>query len=482
MFGAIPVDEGLVEFRVWTPNARTVSVLGQELEHEGGGVFAGRLEAEPGADYRYVLDGRDAWPDPCSRCQPEGVRGPSRVVDTSAFSIRPGPELGASLIYELHVGTFSPEGTFDAAIPRLAALAEAGITAIEVLPIATFPGNRGWGYDGIYVSAPHPAYGGPEGFARLVDAAHAAGLAVILDVVYNHVGPGREALEAFGPYFSRGSTPWGPALDFAIPAVREWALQSAELWARDYKVDGLRLDAVGAIGDESPVHVLEELRQRLAGALLISEAAVGDLRPIRDWGHDAQWADDFHHALHALLTGERDGYYARYGRLEQLAAAFERPEGRRLVACGQNHDQIGNRAAGDRLTPKQHRLALAATLFARQTPLVFQGEEYGETRPFQFFTDHLDERVAAAARTGRRREFASFAGFDGELPDPQAEEAFLRSKLDPQPPADWFRRLVALRRELPDELETELDGRRLIVRRGPHALTLDFERLTAELA
>ena len=349
------------------------------------------------------------------------------------------------------------------------------------MPIATFPGERGWGYDGLYTFAPQPAYGGPEGFARLVDAAHAAGLGVVLDVVYNHVGPGDEALEAFGPYFTtRYETFWGKALDYSQRAVREWAVQNAELWIRDYKVDGLRLDAVHAIfDDESPVHVCAELKQRVGDAIVTSETEIGDRRPIEEWGHDAEWQDALHHALHALLTGERDGYYAPFGSIEDVARELRRAEPRSVV-CAQNHDQVGNRAAGDRLTPEQDRMALSAVLFSRAIPLVFMGEEYGETRPFQFFTDHIDPFIAAATREGRKQEFAHFAGFEGEVPDPQDEQTFLRSKLEPGPAVDWFREAVALRRELPDELEVEVDGPRLRARRGARMLVLDFDALTVE--
>jgi maltooligosyltrehalose trehalohydrolase len=451
VFGATPLDEGLVEFRVWAPRAKRVSVLGQELSEEDDGVFAGRVEAAPGDDYRYRLDDGAEWPDPCSRCQPEGVRGPSRIVDTRRFDIRPGPKLGLDglVIYELHVGTFTPEGTFDAAIPRLEALRDAGLTAVELMPVATFPGNRGWGYDGLYTWAPHPAYGGPDGLARFVDAAHAAGLAVLLDVVYNHVGPGDEALDAFGPYFTtRHETFWGKAIDYTQRGVREWAIQNAELWTRDYKIDGLRLDAVHAIfDDESPVHVLRELRDRVGG-LLISETEPGDMRPTEEWGHDAQWADALHHELHVLLTGEREGYYAGYGTLKGLERELER-SAPRFVACAQNHDQVGNRALGDRLPPDQDRIALLVVLLSRDTPLVFMGEEYGETRPFQFFTDHIDPRIAEATREGRKQEFAAWASFAGEdVPDPQARETFERSKLDWRPAEQWFRDALALRKSL----------------------------------
>jgi maltooligosyltrehalose trehalohydrolase len=481
MLGAIPRGCGLVDFSVWAPNARSVSVLGRELDPGDDGIYSGTVETQPGDDYTYRLDGGEEWPDPCSRFQPEGVRGPSRVVDTAAFEIRPGPKLDELVLYELHLGAFSEQGTFDGAVARLPELAAAGITAIEVMPIATFPGNRGWGYDGLYTFAPHPAYGGPEGFARLVDAAHAAGLGVILDVVYNHVGPGDEALEAFGPYFTtRYETFWGKAIDYSQRAVREWAIQNAELWISDYKVDGLRLDAVHSIfDDESPVHVCAELKQRVGDAIVTSEMEIGDLRPIEEWGHDAQWADSLHHVLHALLTGERDGYYEPFGSIEDVGRELRRAEPR-FVVCAQNHDQVGNRAVGDRLTPEQDRVALSAVLFSRAIPLVFMGEEYRETRPFQFFTDHIDPFIADATREGRKKEFERFRGFDGEVPDPQAEETFLHSKLDPKPVEDWFCEAVALRRVLPDELEVEVDGPLLRARRGPHTLTLDFDALTVE--
>ena len=486
MLGATPLGEGLVEFRVWAPRAGSVSVLGQELAPETDGVFAGRVEAHAGDDYRYRLDGAAEWPDPCSRFQPEGVRGPSRIVDTREFDIRPGPQLSIDelVLYELHVGTFTPGGTFDTAIPHLAALRDAGITAVELMPVATFPGNRGWGYDGLYTWAPHPAYDGPAGLARFVDAAHAVGLAVLLDVVYNHVGPGDEALSAFGPYFTtRHETFWGKAIDYTLRPVREWAIQNAELWTRDYKVDGLRLDAVHAIfDDESPVHVLRELRERVGG-IVISETEPDDLRPTAQWGHDAQWADALHHELHVLLTGEHEGYYAQYGTIEGLKRELER-SAPRFVGCAQNHDQVGNRAIGDRLTPEQDRVALTTVLFSRDTPLVFMGEEYGETRPFQFFTDHIDPFIADATREGRKREFADWASFAGEdVPDPQARETFERSKLHLAPAAPWFRDAVALRDELPHELAVEILGtRRIAIHRGAYTLTVDFDAVTAELS
>ena len=498
--GATPLDDGLVEFRVWAPRARAVAVevpTGRhDLEEAGDGFWAGSAPAEAGDGYRFVLDGGDAWPDPCSRSQPEGVRGPSRVVDTADFEITAGPGLALEdlVLYELHVGTFTPEGTFDAAIGRLAALRELGVTAIELMPVATFPGRRGWGYDGLYTSAPHPAYGGPEGLARLVDAAHREGLAVFLDVVYNHVGPGNEALTAFGPYFTDrwGQTPWGDALDYEQPGVREWALQNAELWVRDYRVDGLRLDAVHAVYDGSERHVLTELAERVRAAsphaLVISEMGPDDFRPLREWGHDGMWLDNLHHVLHVALTGEQEGYYAEFdGSMAQIERELRRPEGPQLVVCAQNHDQVGNRALGDRLPPRELRVAQAVVLFSPFTPLLFQGEEYAERNPFQFFTDHIDPFIADATREGRRREFEAFTGFGEEVPDPQAEETFLASRLDPSAGDEEHRafvaRLLRLRRELPRELDVRADeeARTLELRRGDATLRVDFRALTVDL-
>ncbi len=494
--GATPLAGGRTAFAVWAPAASSVAV---RLEHDhplapvGGGIWAGEAPAAPGDDYRFVLDGGGAWPDPCSRRQPEGVRGPSQVVDTDAFAIAPGPGLSLDelVLYELHVGTFSEAGTFEGVIPRLAGLRELGVTAIELMPVATFPGERGWGYDGLYVSAPHEAYGGPEGLARLVDAAHREGLGVVLDVVYNHVGPGNEALTAFGPWFTDrlGETPWGDALDYSQPGVREWAIQNAELWVRHYAVDGLRLDAVHAVHDDSQTHVLAELADRVRaanpGALVISEMGPPDFRPLTEWGHDAMWLDSLHHALHVALTGEQDGYYEDFdGSMASIAAELRRPEGPRIVACAQNHDQVGNRALGDRLPDSKRRVAAAVVLFSLFTPLLFQGEEYGELAPFRFFTDHIDPFIADATREGRRREFQRFAGFRGEVPDPQDAESFELSKLTPREPEPLYRELLRLRRELPRELQVEADeaARTLTLRRGRATLHADFARETVELS
>jgi maltooligosyltrehalose trehalohydrolase len=498
--GATPGNDGRVVFRVWAPRRSAVAVRLQGAEHDleqaGGGFWEAAVAAAPGDDYVYVLDGEEERADPCSRFQPEGIRGASRIVDT-AFEWTDddwdGVRLDELVVYELHVGTFTHDGSFDAVVPYLRELRELGVTAIELMPVATFPGNRGWGYDGVYAYAPHPAYGGPEGLARLVDAAHREGLGVLLDVVYNHLGPGSEAIGAFGPYFTdRHRTPWGAAIDYAQDGVREWAIQNACAWVRDYHVDGLRLDAVFAVYDEGPLHVLAELAERVheedPSALVVSETYLDDRRPLEEWGHDAQWCDEHHHALHVLLTGEREGYYEAYGRVEQLARALERPEGERLVVCAQNHDQVGNRAAGDRLTREQLRVAAHCTLLSPSTPLLFMGEEYGEERPFRFFTDHIDPVVADATRRGRRKDFAGFPGFAAaDIPDPQDPATFAGSKLAPERRddalRDCYRELLRLRRDLPPEVAVEFteEPPRLRMRRGELELAVDFERLSAEI-
>ena len=485
MLGAVPRD-GAVEFRVWAPAASRLAVrvrgMEHELEQDDDGVHAGVVDAAPGDDYLYVLDG-DALPDPCSRFQPDGINGPSRVVDTTSLEIAPAPRLALEelVLYELHVGTFTRAGTFDAAVPHLPALRELGVTAVELMPVATFPGNRGWGYDGVQIYAPHPAYGGPEGLARFVDATHRAGLGVVLDVVYNHVGPG-SSLARFGPYFTdRHETFWGDALDYSQRGVREWAIQNAQLWTRDYAIDGLRLDAVHSIYDDSPVHVLRELRRRVDG-LVTSEMGHADFRPLEEWGHDAMWLDNLHHELHVLLTGEHDGYYAPFGSLDGLIRELSRPEPERLIVCAQNHDQVGNRAVGDRLPPDAHRVALAVVLFSLSTPLLFMGEEHDERAPFQFFSDHIDPFIADATREGRRREFAAFAAFSGEeVPDPQDEATFERSRISHAAADPFYAELIRLRRELPRELDAHAEGRVLTLRRGDATLVADFDAKTVEL-
>jgi maltooligosyltrehalose trehalohydrolase len=491
--GALPQPGGGVRFRVWAPSARTVDVrIGGESHRLAGGpdgTFAGVLRAEPGDDYHYSLDEGEPLPDPCSRFQPEGIKGPSRVIEVPAAA-RLGLSLDDLVVYELHVGTFSAEGTFDGVIPYLAELRELGVTAIELMPVASFPGERGWGYDGLYIYAVHAPYGGPEGLCRLVEAAHREGLGVILDVVYNHIGPGSEAVTAFGPYETdRHETFWGVALDYRESGAREWAIQNACMWVEEYGIDGLRLDAVHALFDDSPRHVLAELADRVHAsaprAFVVSETSINDERPLDEWGHDARWADGFHHALHALLTGERDGYYQPYGSVDDVVAELGRRLPEEHVVCAQNHDQVGNRALGDRLPPDLLRVASSVVLFSPQTPLLFMGEEYGEPNPFQFFSDHIDPAIAEAAREGRKREFAAYESFrTGDVPDPQDPETFRRSKLSRRElpgMRDHYRRLLALRRRLPRDVRTEVDGQTLTMRRGDAALVVDFGAQTAEL-
>jgi maltooligosyltrehalose trehalohydrolase len=523
--GAFPRDGGSTSFRVWAPRAESLALrLGGRdlpLTDAGLGVFEAEAPAAAGDDYAFVVDGEEL-PDPCTRWQPNGLRGPSRVLNVNEFEWTdqgwPGRSLRELVIYELHVGTFTDAGIFDAVIPHLVGLAEEGVTAIELMPVAQFPGHHGWGYDGVYLSAAHCAYGGPHGLARLVDAAHAAGLAVILDVVYNHLGAsGVKAMEAFGPYFTdRYETFWGQAINYdgeQSDPVREWVLQSAEQWVRDFHLDGLRLDAVHAIMDSSPEHIVAAVARRVREAgrgspLVIAESGMNDPRVMRPreaggWGCDAAWADDFHHALRVLLTGEQEGYYEEFGSVAQLAKAFHRPHvhdgnyssfrsrrfgasaddvpPERFVVFDQNHDQVGNRAFGDRLPEHARPLAAFCTLLAPFTPMLFMGEEYGENAPFQFFSDHIDEKIATATREGRRREFASFAQFGEEVPDPQAQATFERSRLtrevDPRL-RELYRALIKTRRELPpgdaDAIEHDEEARWLRVRRGPFELLCNF--------
>ncbi len=498
--GAVTAGPGWVSFRVWAPAASAVSVRLERglvpLVEAGDGVFEAVAEAAAGDRYRFVLDGGPELADPCSRFQPLGLDGPSEVVDPSSFRWSDerwrGVPLDELLVYELHVGAFTPEGTFDAVAPRLAGLRALGVTAIELMPVATFPGNRNWGYDGVYLSAPHPAYGGPDGLARLVDAAHREGIAVILDIVCNHVGPGGEAFRAFGPYFAEHPTTWGPAPAFEGPAagpVREWVIQSACQWVRDYHVDGFRIDAAHEIRDRSAPHVVAELDRRVHAVsdrrvLVTIEGDPTDQRmtsPPEAWGADAWWADGFHHALHAALTGETDGYYEGFGSISSLAHEFNRSTDPRLVVFAQNHDQVGNRAAGDRLPAHLQRLAAFCVLLSPFIPLLFMGEEYGERAPFQFFTDHPDPAAEQDARTGRQKEFASFHGFAGSLPDPQSPETFARSCLRPEE-ADpelrgFYAELVSLRRTLPSGAATascDDEHRWLRVQRGAYELVCNF--------
>jgi len=456
----------------------------------------------PGSRYRLKLDDGPERPDPASRLQPEGVHGPSAVVAEPpgpAASGWSGHALDELVFYEIHVGTFSQEGSFEGAIPHLADLAELGVTAVELMPVAQFPGDRNWGYDGVQPYAAQWSYGGPEGLRRFAEAAHTAGLSVFLDVVYNHLGPEGNYLGEFGPYFNAAyRTPWGQALNFDGPEsdeVRRYFVENALEWLTDYGLDGLRLDAIHGILDTSARPFLAELAQaveararRLGRPLhIVAESDLNASRVVRPreqggYGHSAQWCDDFHHSLHALLTGETRGYYADFGSLEQLARSLregyvfqgERSDYRRrrhgdstqglpgsaFVVCAQNHDQIGNRMLGDRLAaalpPGSLRLAAATVLLAPFLPLLFMGEEYGETAPFPYFVSHGDAELLEAVRQGRLREFRGFS-WKGEPPDPGDPATFasarLRRDLARSSPhrelLAWHRELLRLRRERP---------------------------------
>ncbi len=503
--GARPLADGHCEFRVWAPDARRVELdlpeAGRRESMTAGefGEFAVRVsDVAAGARYRFVLDGGDALPDPASRSQPDGVHGASQVVDTS-FGWTDDGWVGIGLedcvLYELHVGTFSAEGTFDGVIRRLEGLAGLGVTMLELLPVAQFPGERNWGYDGVFPHAVQSSYGGWSGLQRLVDACHARGVGVVLDVVYNHLGPEGNVLGRYGPYFTDAyATPWGRALNFDGPhsdGVRRYFIEQAVACIEELHLDGLRLDAVHAIHDRSARPFLEELTAAVHAAgerlgrrcLVIAESDLNAPRFVTDvarggLGMDAMWCDDLHHALHVALTGERSGYYEDYGDLAQFAAAWStgmaftgqwsphrkrghgRPPGtmepRRAIVCVQNHDQIGNRLRGDRLTAScgrdQLRFAMAALLLSPCTPMLFMGEEHLEERPFQYFVSHGDPDLVEAVRTGRREEFAAF-GWAEEPPDPQAEQTFRDCVLStPGPEGMRHREFVAsllrLRREL----------------------------------
>jgi malto-oligosyltrehalose trehalohydrolase len=468
--------------------------------------------ARPDARYGFRLDGGDVLSDPRSPRQPDGPAGLSQLYDQGAFRWTDagwhGRPLPGSVLYELHTGTFTRAGTFDAAIERLDYLVELGIDAVELMPVAAFGGLRGWGYDGISLWAVHEPYGGPDGLKRFVDACHARKLAVFLDVVYNHIGVGNRLAE-FGPYFtSAHATPWGPAVNLDQPGsaeVRAFVIGNALMWLRDYHFDGLRLDAVHALADGSNLHLLAELATAVADLgsrldrelILIAESDAGDPRlstPREEGGYGltAQWDDDFHHAVHAALTGERQGYYSDFGSLAALAktltrvflhdgswssfrgAVHARPvevsttPAYRFVGYLQDHDQIGNRATGDRLgaslTDRMLRVGAGLVLTAPFTPMLFMGEEWGATTPFLYFTDHPDPRLARAAAEGRRGEFAR-QGWAGEVPDPQDPETFARSGLDwaeltTEPHRRllaWYTELIALRRELPELTDPCLD-------------------------
>ena len=509
--GATWLGEGRCRFLVWAPHAPKVEVrvvgprpLTAMMEKLDRGYYEAVVEGvEPGSDYVYRLDAGEERPDPASRFQPQGVHGPSQVVDTQAFAWGDGGWSGLPLenylIYELHVGTFTPEGTFDGVIPHLDELKELGITVVELMPVAQFPGARNWGYDGVYPFAVQASYGGPDGLKRLINACHQRGIAVALDVVYNHPGPEGNYFGDFGPYFSdRYRTPWGRGFNFDGPESDEvvrFFVENAIEWLTEFHVDALRLDAIHSIVDLCARPFLAELSQAvktLAQRLdrliyLIAESNLNDVRVIRPpqlggFGLDAQWNDDFHRALHALLTGERSGSYCDFGRVEHLAKAFtegfvlsgqysgyrRRRHGNssrlipahRFVVFAQSHDQVGNRMLGERLSGlvsfEGLKLAAGITILSPFIPLLFMGEEYGEAAPFQYFVDHSDPALIEQVRRGRRKDFARF-DWHGDPPDPAEESTFLRSRLNHALAGqgshrvlrDFYKELIALRKRLP---------------------------------
>ena len=506
--GATPLSERGFRFVVWAPAAKNLFVhrVGSAepvpmRKLDGGYFHAETNKLSAGDKYFFGFeDGRER-PDPASRFQPGGVHGPSQAIDLDDFKWTDaswqGLPLQETVFYEVHVGTYTPEGTFEALIPHLGRLRELGITTIELMPVAQFPGERNWGYDGVQPFAPQNSYGGPRGLQKFVDSAHGQGLAVALDVVYNHVGPEGNYLSEYGPYFTdKYRTPWGSAINFDGPSsepVRRFFIENALHWLEKYHLDVLRLDAVHGIFDFSASHFLAELQiavDALEARLhrrfhLVAESDLNDSRILRSaerggYGLHAQWSDDFHHSLHSLLTGERAGYYSDFGEVHHLAttmrkgwfyagqhSSFRRrrhgndPSG--LARSGfvvgiQNHDQIGNRARGERLSElvdfEALKLAAGVTTLAPFVPLLFMGEEYGETAPFQYFVSHGDAGLIEAVRNGRQQEFAAFA-WKGEIPDPQAEKTFCGSKLhhelkDQEPHRTLqalYRELLSIRRE-----------------------------------
>ncbi len=497
-------------FTVWAPLREKVSL---QVPGPDGGILPMRRdergywhaeaeEVRPGLRYLFRLDENVERPDPASHYQPEGVHGPSEIVDHASSAWQDGSWNGIALkdmiIYELHVGTFTREGTFDALLPRLDDLQSLGITALEIMPVAQFPGRRNWGYDGAYLYAVQNSYGGPAGLKRLVDACHLRGMAVILDVVYNHFGPEGNYIGEYGPYYSEKYTsPWGSALNFDdawSEQVRSFFIENALFWFRHYHIDALRLDAVHGIIDMSAKHILQEMAEAVEDAFpggrkryLIAESDLNDSRVVSGrerggYGIDAQWSDDFHHSLHALLTGERKGYYADFGTPAHLHKAYRhgfvytwdyslyrrRRHGSgtegipadRFIVCSQNHDQVGNRMCGERLSEladfESLKLAAGAVLTSPFVPLLFMGEEYAEDAPFLYVVDHNDPDLLEAVREGRKKEFQSFA-WQAEPPDPASPETFLRSRLQWDKRATGrhktmlalYARLIKLRRSSP---------------------------------
>ncbi|HEV2687315.1 MAG TPA: malto-oligosyltrehalose trehalohydrolase [Bryobacteraceae bacterium] len=506
-FGATPLLDGGVHFRVWAPNVQTLAVKIKErqvsMTKDGEDFEVFVADAQPGDLYSLVVNGANERPDPVSRSQPRGVHGPSQIVDPYAFAWSDSEWKGIALenyiIYELHAGTFTPDGTFAGVIAKLPHLKALGITAIELMPVAEFPGSRNWGYDGVDLYAPHSAYGGPEGLKTLVNAAHREGLAVVLDVVYNHLGPEGNYLGEFGPYFTdHYRTPWGQAINFDGPGsdgVRRFFIENALYWLTEFHIDALRLDAIHGIFDFSAQHILAELGERFHAqaerlgrqAWIIAESDLNDVRVIQSrseggYGLDAQWHDEFHHSVVSFLTRANRGFLGGFGRLDQVkkaitegfvydgiystyrcrrfgSSAIGQP-GYRFVAFLQNHDQVANTSQGlrlSRLMPlDQLKAALALLFCSPYLPLLFMGEEFADDAPFLYFTSHGDPALAKAVSEGRKKEFADFAG-TGEFVDPQSPEAFEKSKvtwsLALQPShADvlhLYRELIALRKRWP---------------------------------
>lgn len=530
-------------FRVWATVPKKVELQLNDkvlpMHHEDAGWWTTEVvEAKAGDNYGFILDGAGPFPDPRSPWQPEGVHKLSRLVDHGAFpwadSSFQVPPLSAAIIYELHIGTFTPQGTFLSTIEKLDYLKSAGVTHVELMPVVEFSGNHGWGYDGVDLFAPHHAYGTPDDLKKLVDACHARGLAVILDVVYNHLGPSGNYLGKYAPYFTKKfSSPWGEGINFDGPhsdEVRRFFCDNALMWLRDFHFDALRLDAVHGILDTSAVHILEQLKlevEKLSKEAnrplaLVPESDLNDPRLLwsRERGGyqlDAQWSDDFHHALHTVLTGERTGYYSDFGSIADMAKALRgvfvydgkysahrgrvhgRPvedlNGHRFLGYLQNHDQIGNRALGDRsshlMSPGKLKIGAALVLTSPFLPMLFQGEEWGASTPFFYFTDYQEPELANAVREGRCREFVAFGWKPEETADPQAPETFERSKLKwdeiSKPPhaemLEWHKRLIQLRRiesDLSDgdlkKVQTTCDeqNRWLIVERGSVSIICNF--------
>jgi maltooligosyltrehalose trehalohydrolase len=544
--GASIITQDRCQFRVWAPNARKVELeldqraLFEPMTPEGDGYFTLTANGvRSGTAYRFRLDGERLRPDPASRLQSDGVHGPSRVVDL-AYDWRDagwrGVPLSHYVVYELHVGTFSAQGTFAGVVPELARLKALGVTAIEIMPVAQFPGARNWGYDGVFPFAVQHSYGGPQGLQQLVDECHRAGLAVILDVVYNHLGPEGNYLAEFGPYFTdRYKTPWGSAINFDqsdSDDVRRYFIENALQWIEDFHVDALRLDAVHAIIDHSALPFLEELASRVhqraeelgRRAYLIAESDLNDPRVVAPselggLGLDSMWSDDFHHAAHVLLTGEQSGYYADFGKVEHLANAWRtgmsspgeisphrrRRHGRpaqlrpqQCVVCIQNHDQVGNRLLGERSSAligfEQQKLAAGLLCLSPFIPMLFMGEEYGETAPFLYFVSHGEPELLEAVRRGRAQEFAAF-GWQKEADDPGSVDTFRRCVLNHElrsqnPHAALYalhERLLALRARLgpkaPDQATAFEAQRLLFVQRGHRAwMAFVFSANAAEVS